>query len=42
MRMVADNTKCYFMAGPYCCAGNDRKSAKLNGFLGGKILEYNL
>ena len=42
MRMVANNTKRDFMAGPYCYAGDDKKSAKLNGFLGSKILKSNL
>jgi hypothetical protein len=41
-RMVAANAKRDFMAGPYRCAGDDGKTAKLNGFLGGKILESNL
>ena len=41
IRMVADNMKRDIMAGSYSCA-RDGKSAKLNGFLGGKILESNL
>ena len=40
-RMVADNVKHDFMAGPYCCAEDDRQSATLHGFLGGKIPESN-
>ena len=42
MRMVDNNMMRNFMAGPYCWAGDDRKSAKLHGFLGDKILESNL
>ena len=34
--------KSNFVAGSYACAGDDGKSAKLNGFLGSKILESNL
>ena len=41
-RMVADNAKRDFIAGPYCCAEDDGKPAKLNGFPGGKILESKL
>ena len=42
MRMMADNVKCIFVTGPYCCVEDDGKSAKMNGFLGGKILQCNL
>ena len=42
MRIVANNTKRDFMAGPYRYDRDGGKSAKLNGFLGGKILKYNL
>ena len=36
VRMVADNTKRDFVDGPYCYAGDDGKSEKLNDFLGGQ------
>ena len=39
MRMAAGNTNHGFVAGPYRCTGGGGKSAKLNGFIGGKILE---
>ena len=40
--IVANNTKSDFMAGSCACDGDDGKSAKLNEFLGSKILKSNL
>ena len=42
MRIVADNMKRNVVGGFYCCAGDAGKSAKLNCFLGSKILTSNL
>ena len=40
--MIANGRKSKFMTGTYICAGDDGKIADLNGFLGIKILEFNL
>ena len=40
--MMTDGMKRKFMAGTYVCAGDDRRTVALNGFLGSKILGSNL